>query len=123
MAINVKVDNKNYSLSGEHQAVLSHIYDIGLQENTFGGEKTGEKTHKIIFLWELDEMVAGKDYRWTINKEYALSMNKRAGLRKDLEQIFGETYFDDKDGQNIDIEKLIGINAILTIEEKKGKVS
>lgn len=121
MSILVKVDNTERTLNGEKQAVLSHIYDLGMQENNFDKKEVKDSIHKIMMLWELNEIVPGKDYRWTITKEYACSLGKQANLRKDLESIYGEGYFNDKDGQTLDIEKLIGLNAVLNIEEKKGK--
>ncbi len=120
MSILIKVSNKETSLTGDHQAVLSHIYDLGLQPNNFGNDPI----HKVIFYWELDHKIHSKDgreFRLTVNKEYTASLGKRSTLRKDLEAVFGESYFDEKDGQDIDVEKLRGYNFILSIEEKKGK--
>ncbi|HOV13818.1 MAG TPA: hypothetical protein PK771_06005 [Spirochaetota bacterium] len=122
MPILVKVSNKETSLNGEYQAVISQIYDVGLQPNNFGDNK--DPIHKVIILWELDHKFQGKDgreFRLTLTKEYSLNLGKRSTLRKDLELLFGENYFDDKDGIDIDLEKIRGVNCILTVEEKKGK--
>ena len=53
-----------------------------------------------------------------VNKEYTLSLSKKANLTKDLASWRGKPF---EAGEKIDLEKLIGANCILTVgENEKG---
>lgn len=111
-------ENKVFHLvpAGTYQAVCSNVWDIGLQEKEFKGKKVVQ--HKCIILWELNETIESDDEysgkRFTISKKYTLSLNAKATLHKDLLAWRGRA-FSTEEIKGFDLEKLIGVNAMLSI--------
>ncbi len=99
-------------LTGESKAVCSHVYDLGIQVSTFNGKDIEQ--HKIMIMFELEKRSKETNRRFLVSKEYTLSSSKRSNLMKDLESWRGKPY---AVGDKIDVTKLIGINANLTISE------
>jgi hypothetical protein len=106
--------------AGVHQAVCVDVIDMGLLEVTFGGKTKTQ--HKVRVLWQIDEdMPDGR--RFLVQKRYTLSLNEKATLRKDLESWRGKPFTDADVYDGFDLEKLIGVNALLNVihAEKGGR--
>lgn len=106
--------------AGLQDAVCSKIFDLGKHMNRF----TGKLQHKILVVWELDEtMKTGKfeGERFVQHKEYTLSLNEKANLRKDLEGWRGKAIPEEKAREGIDLEKFIGMQCTLTIQHETSK--
>jgi len=110
---------------GLHHAVCYGVYDLGTKYN----EKFGKSTHKVLINWEIPEerMEIEKDGEKknlprAISKEYTLSLHKKAGLRKGLENWRGKA-FTDQELEGFDITKLLGANCQIQVihETKDGK--
>lgn len=106
---------------GMHQAICTGIYDLGTQFNTY----FGKRQHKVLFCWELP-MVRGEferdgkmmDLPRAISKEYTLSLNERAILRKDLETWRGKS-FTENELKGFDLKRILGVSCTLQILHKR----
>lgn len=115
----IMVDSKGKAFEptplGTVPAVCVFVEDVGLQANTmFGGAQ-----RKVIVCWELAERMsegdnAGKPFM--ISRIYTASLNEKANLRHDLESWRGRV-FTPEELAGFDVEKLKGVNALLTIVE------
>lgn len=103
--------------SGMQIACCALVEDIGLQPNM-----NGDPVHKIIICWELAEkMTDGRPFM--VSKEYMLSLNEKATLRKDLESWRGMG-FKKEELDGFDVEVLKGKGCLLNIASvlsKSGK--
>ena len=106
---------------GLHGAIAYAVYDLGHQYN----EHFGSTAHKCRIFWELpDERIQierdgeKKDLPRAISKEYTVSLNEKANLRKDLESWRGKS-FTEEELAGFDITKLLGVNCTLQILHKK----
>ena len=109
--------------SGTFQAVCFDNWDIGHQPVVWQGQT--KYMPKTIIGWELSEIheageLTGK--RMTIFKKYTKSLAETARLRKDLESWRGKV-FTPEELKGFDLDKLIGINCMLSIvhNESEGK--
>ena len=101
--------------AGTHQGVCYAIWDVGLQKTTFQGKDKIQ--HKVIVSFEVQELIPTGEYqgkRMTISKRYTLSLSDKANLRKDLEGWRGRA-FTETELKGFDIEKLIGVNCMLSV--------
>lgn len=57
---------------------------------------------------------------YSISKEYTISMNEKANLRKDLESWRGKG-FSEQEAEAFDITKLLGVPCLLNVIHKKSK--
>lgn len=96
--------------AGVHIAICYALYDLG----THYSEKFGNMAHKIILSWELpEERIKGEkdgkkfDMPRAISKEYTLSLNEKANLRKDLENWRGKK-FTEEELAGFDVGKIVG---------------
>lgn len=97
---------------GMQQAVCCDVVDLGLMETQWG------QKHKIDIVWQSDEkMKDGRPY--LVKKRYTLSLNERANLRHDLES-WRHKPFTENEAQGFDVERLIGVNALLNVVHKAG---
>lgn len=100
--------------AGSHSAVLVAIIDLGTQEQK-AFEGTGvTKKRKLFFVWELTaEKVSGFNNRnHVIGKEYTLSFNSKAAMRKMLEAWRGKVF---SDNEEFDVSKTLGKSCMLAI--------
>lgn len=115
MAVIVKDNGKDFERiePGLHQAVCSHVIDLGLQDTKYGPKR------KIALCFELaDLMQDGRPFMQS--KIYGASLNEKANLRHDLESWRGKKFAEEEVG-GFDVEVLIGVNCMLNIvEETKG---
>lgn len=107
--------------AGVHQAVCYNVTDVGWQETPFKNDDGTDKIqHKVVVLWELDpRMEDGR--RFALSRQYTLSLNDRANLRKDLESWLGRQLAEDEIETGYDVEGLVGINCLLNVVHEKGK--
>jgi hypothetical protein len=111
MALYAKKQEFEQPPTGSSQGVLAFISDIGLQESSFEGNES--INHQAIFTFELAEQDS-KGNSFTISIFYNLLLGKKAKLRKDLESWHGRV-FTEEDLEKLDLESLIGKNALLNI--------
>lgn len=98
--------------AGVHQAVCVDVVDLGMLDSQFGTK------HKISIRWQVNEaMENGKPF--LVQKRYTLSLNEKATLRHDLESWRGKAFTEDE-SQGFDVERLLGVNAMLNVMHKKG---
>lgn len=109
--------------AGTHLARCYQMIEIGtVKENIMGQDKI---LTKVRVGWELPEerrvFSADKgEQPFVISKEYTLSMNEKANLRKDLESWRGKG-FTEKDAEGFDITKLLGVPCMLNIIHREAK--
>jgi hypothetical protein len=107
---------------GTYQAVCRAVFDIGSQKREYLGQISWKK--QVIVMFEVNERMAQEPYineRFNISKWYTQSLHEKSVLRKDLENWRGKSFTEDE-LQGFDLEKLVGINCMLTIiKSKNGK--
>ncbi len=97
---------------GTQQAVCADVVDLGVIETAFGAK------HKVDVVWQSAELMEN-DKPFLVKKRYTLSLNEKANLRHDLESWRGKAFTEiELDG--FDLEKLIGVNALVNVVHKKG---
>ncbi len=99
------------------------MIEIGTVEEVILGEK--KILHKVRIGWELPTEMRVFDKEkgeqpLVIDKEYTLSMNEKANLRKDLKSWRGKDFTEDE-ALSFDITKLIGAPCMLNIIHKPSK--
>ena len=106
---------------GVYHAVCYAVIDIGTQP-AFGNFPP---RRKVMVIWELphERINLMRDGRETslpraINKEYTLSTDKKANLRKDLAAWRGKD-FTDEEAEEFEVGNLIGANCQLSVMHKK----
>lgn len=104
--------------AGTYQAVVSNVYDIGLQkQKNMAGQE--EIKHQCVVLFEVNETLKHGQYagkRFVQSKTYSYTMSQKAGLRKLVEVIIGP--LTDKEAGQFDLDTLRGCNVTLTLEQK-----
>lgn len=102
--------------AGLKNAVCSNVYDLGVQESSYGPK------HQVVLLWELDELDSDGARHWVI-KTYTASLNDKARLREDLETWRGKG-FSAEELAGFDLEAVLDKPCTLNIvhnESKAGK--
>jgi hypothetical protein len=99
------------------------MIEIGTVEEVILGEK--KILHKVRIGWELPTELRVFDKEkgeqpLVIDKEYTLSMNEKANLRKDLKSWRGKD-FTEEEARSFDITKLIGAPCMINIIHKPSK--
>jgi hypothetical protein len=91
---------------GAFIAICYSIVDLGDQYS----EKFGNTSRKVLLTWELpDETIEieGEIKPRAISKEYTLSLNEKANLKKDLEAWRGKK-FTEEELKGFDLENVLG---------------
>jgi hypothetical protein len=109
--------------NGTHVATCVQMIHIGTIEDEFDGKPV--KGNKVRITFELpNELVKFKDDEPEqprfISKEFTLSMNEKAGLRKFLNSWRGVPFTEDE-AKRFDITKLLGLPVMLSITTKTSK--
>lgn len=106
--------------AGTYIAVCNMLADLGMQP---GSAKYPDPKHKVAIRFEVPAERVEYEYDgqkregpMAITKTFTASMNKKANLRKFLEGWRGQA-FTDADAGNFDIAKLLGVPALLTVQE------
>jgi hypothetical protein len=101
--------------AGNHVAVCYEMVHVGTYvKNILGDLKT---INEVRLTWEVgDEMreFDGVSKPMVISKDYTLSMNPKANLRKDLDSWRGKA-FTDEEATAFDITKLIGVPCMVNV--------
>ena len=109
--------------AGTYAARCYQMIEIGtVKENILGSEKT---LHKVRIGWELPTerrvfKQENGEQPFVISKEFTLSMNEKANLRKSLESWRGKGFKEDE-AKAFDITKLIGATCMLNLIHKPSK--
>ena len=106
--------------AGNYVARCYSMIHIGTVEDTFKGEK--KRFNKVRIGWELPHETKVFDEKkgpepFVISKEFTLSMNEKANLRKMLESWRGKGFTEDE-AKSFDITKLIGATCMINITHK-----
>lgn len=99
---------------GVHQGVCVDVVDLGVIPG-FGGKMQ----HKVMIVWQIDERRDDMT-RFLLFKQYTLSLNEKATLRKDLEAWRGKA-FTRSEEMGFDVEVLVGANAMLNVQHRPSK--
>jgi len=122
MPIIAENNGGNFTLipAGNHIARCYEMIQIGtVVEKT--GIYAGKETHKVRLTWETPDETHdfGKGLQpFLISKEFTLSMNEKATLRKMLESWRGKAFTDDE-AKKFDVTKLLGKPCMLNVIHKK----
>jgi hypothetical protein len=113
MALLARDEGKTFTPApaGVYNAVCVDVVDKGMQPSQFGIK------HKIVIVWEIDEQHPSFDRRFTVNRQYTLSLNEKATLSKDLESWRGKP-FTKEEREGFDVERLIGAPCMVNIAHK-----
>jgi hypothetical protein len=128
---------------GTHQGVIVDIIDLGMVED----KKYNKVSHNIQFVYQLSEVITEEALREaaakkgvTVTEEmlkrvgnritirsapfnFALSFKtaqKQTALTSYLETVLGRELGDDE-RKGFDLESLLGLNLLLTVQHKKGE--
>lgn len=100
--------------AGTHFARCFGVIALGTQTSNNSKFKPA---NKVLVLWELPNEtyeVEGKSVPMTISREYTLSINKKANLRKDLDSWRGRP-FTEEEAAGFPVEKVIDAPCTLSI--------
>lgn len=111
--------------AGTHLARLYRIVDLGTQTTTYQGETKQQR--KVMFGWEIHgeeddgtPMLTDEGKPMAIFKNYTLSWNEAATLRKDL-QAWRGTPWTDKEAARFDLKNVLGQWCMLNIIHRPGQ--
>ena len=103
---------------GVHPAVCSAVVDIGVQPQTNPAYKP---TRKLVLSWQLPVTLTDAGKPMTISATFTESMNKKANLRKFIENWFGKSFPNDKAAESFDYSALLGRACMVNVVHKDGK--
>ena len=112
--------------SGTHLARLYRIVDLGTQESQFqGGEVKIQR--KVMFAWEIhgeddtgEPLVTEDGKPMAIFKNYTLSWNEAATLRKDLQAWRGVPWTD-AEAKRFELKNVLGQWCMLNVVHRPGQ--
>lgn len=120
MSIMAKASNFEQPDVGSWPGRCYSIIELGTQVSEWEGQRT--EKYQVLISWELPTQDPMEDGRLrSISKFYTLSLSDTANLTKDLTSWRGKA-FTAEEKEGFDIEKLLGVPAMLSLVEKKGKV-
>lgn len=99
--------------AGNHAAVLVAIVELGTHYEEFQGK--GKDTEKVYLVWELTDEEKDGGGHYFIGREYTMSFNEKAGLRKMVEAWRGSGFANDEE---FDLTKLLGQGCQLNVAHK-----
>ncbi len=103
--------------AGVHQAVCVDVIDKGIVEMPGYQGGPPKKKHMVSIAWQINELRADSK-RFVIYRRYALTLNEKAALRKDLESWRGKA-FSQAEEAGFDVETVIGANCLLNIQHRQ----
>ena len=121
MAIIATNDSKPRELlpAGNHVAVCYEMIHIGtINKVILGDTKT---LNEVRLTWEITEELRefdGVQKPMVVSKDYTLSMNEKANLRKDLNSWRGVA-FTDEQAKAFDVTKLLGVPCMVNVIHNK----
>lgn len=105
--------------AGNHIARCYSMVEIGTIKET-SGLYAGKEQHKVRITWETPHECHdfGKGLQpFSVSKEFTLSMNEKATLRKMLESWRGKS-FSEEEATRFDITKLLGVPCMINVIHK-----
>lgn len=105
--------------SGNHVARCYGMIEIGTIKEE-AGIYAGKELHKVRLTWETPHEAHdfGKGLQpFSVSKEFTLSMNEKATLRKMLESWRGKS-FSEEEAKRFDITKLLGVPCMINVIHK-----
>lgn len=122
MAIIAKgANSKNWvpAPEGQHVAVCCDVVDLGIVDSHWQGEVT--KKHKARIVFQIEETNPDFDDKpFIVSRQFTLTMHENGGLRPFLESWRGKKYTDEEAVQDFDIEKMVGVPALIQITHNTG---
>jgi len=110
-----------YKSHDEGQFVGQQVDTIALGEKVEDFPGTSPKlTPKCALVFRTGEKNELGDFI-DVSKEFSVSMNEKANLRKFLEQWRGKTYTEEQVKEGVPLHKLTGNYALLTVSHKTSK--
>lgn len=108
---------------GNHVARCYGMIEIGTVDEVIMGEK--KQIHKILIDWELPNETAvfkeeNGEQPFVYSKDFTLSMNEKANLRKMITAWTGKQ-MNDAEAEAFDVTSLIGQSCMLNIVHNKSK--
>ena len=111
--------------AGTHLARLYRIVDLGTQTTAYQGETKMQR--KVMFAWEIhgeddtgEPLVTEDGKPMAIFKNYTLSWNEAATLRKDL-QAWRGTPWTDAEASRFDLKNVLGQWCMLNVIHRPGQ--
>lgn len=111
--------------AGNHLARLYRIVDLGTQTSTWDGQTKIQR--KVTFGWEIHgeeedgtPLLTEDGKPMAIFKNYTLSWNEAATLRKDLQAWRGQPWTD-AEAKRFNLKSLLGQWCMLNVIHRKGK--
>ena len=111
--------------AGTHLARLYRIVDLGTQTTAYQGETKMQR--KVMFAWEIhgeddtgEPLVTEEGKPMAIFKNYTLSWNEAATLRKDL-QAWRGTPWTDAEANRFDLKNVLGQWCMLNVIHRPGQ--
>lgn len=98
--------------AGNHLGICIGCVDLGTQPDEMYGAR-----RKVMLSWEIPEEKIdydGKEVPMVISREYALSLNTKANLRKDLESWRGRP-FTSEELAGFDVANVVGKPCMLNV--------
>lgn len=112
--------------AGNYVGRCISMIDLGTQEFIYLGESKKQRKVRISFETPMEQKVFSTEkgeQPYLLSKEFGLSMNEKAALRKNLESWRGKPYTEEE-LENFDITKVLGQPCMINIihKEKNGKI-
>lgn len=101
---------------GQYPAVCCDVVDLGMVKTTFAGET--KEQHKIRVVFYTDDTHPETGDPMTVSERFTLSLYEKANLRKFLESWRGKPYQEEEARAGVDVEKMIGVAALLQVTHK-----
>ena len=110
MAIYATKKTRDIMPAGNYPATCVQIYDIGSQPTLWGNKP------QILVQFETEEMQTN-GHLFTPSKNYTLSMEEKANLRKDTERWLGRA-LNPEELNSFDFETLKGLPCLISVSVK-----
>ncbi len=107
---------------GQHQGVLVDVIDLKMHPNVYQGVTKGE-VHKCALVFQIDEVNPDTGRRFELSRDFTVSMNEKANLRKFLGMWRGKSYTEAEAEEGAPLHKLEGVNALIQVEHKQSKAN
>lgn len=98
---------------GQWRAVCCDVVDLGIVETKW--QEKIKKQHKIRVVFQIEEENPEIKKPYIVQQRFTLSMHEKARLREFLESWRGKPYSDGEAAKGIDVELMIGQNAVIQI--------
>jgi hypothetical protein len=103
---------------GTHFGRCYMIIDLGHQRNEFEGQVSVK--HQVMVAWEVPTERLEDGQPLAISKFYTLSLHPKSNMGQDLVSWRGRQFTPEEEA-GFDVSKLIGVPAMLSVVDKKGK--